>query len=379
MSASDQSGLQPYVFDAIYKATGGPGKPIHTPERFASLRAERSLLLDADNRKAVFRDLFGKQITVTLRNSGISETFRQLHFRDSEGMQATLKLGLPDRIYIVAQGVVALASQRKMDEPKFNKETPYVDPSEILKMHEIQRRCPFYLNIEHDLPEPNTPFASLLPYWKKMWEQSQLRRDLTAALETHASKMRPIRKIVCFGLGCIVPEYERSHVQHLAASHIAKVLGKAQKSDKEIEVFAQDPIYSRACIEVLLGFDPPIKVVDFSKAEGLAKVDEHTLIISINPTGTVIEPALDLTRDKGGPAGILQHAWTVRAERKWKGKVLKSGEGVEYDWDGGSCVEWAYKDKCVKVEVSDDEWFGHPWNEDMCKIDTELLYVERSR
>ena len=92
----------------------------------------------------------------------------------------------------------------------------------------------------------------------------------------------------------------------------------------------------------MLSFDPPINVVDFNTAEGLARVDEHSLIISIDTIGTVIEPALDLTRDEGGPAGILNYAWTKRAEEEWNGKVLGAGETVGHNLGWGSVTEWEY-------------------------------------
>jgi hypothetical protein len=52
-------------------------------------------------------------------------------------------------------------------------------------------------------------------------------------------------------------------------------------------------------------------------------------------------------------------------------------EEVGHNSGWGSVAEWAYKDRCVRVEVSDDKWFGLPWNEVMGKINTEVLYVER--
>jgi hypothetical protein len=67
--------------------------------------------------------------------------------------------------------------------------------------------------------------------------------------------------------------------------------------------------------------------------------------------------------------------WAIKAEEQWNGKVLGPGEQVGYNLGWGSVLEWVYKDRCVKVEVSDD---GYPLNAAVGgKTETELLYLER--
>jgi hypothetical protein len=392
MAATSRQGFQPYNFDDIYRVTGGPGKPIHTRSRLASIRFEHSTLHTNNNHKAVLTDLFGKKITVTMELAD-ETNFRKVTLTDSEGMHATLKLGPKDHIHIETHGVMALASQREVSEPEINKEQmPHVDPKELLQVFNMQRRCPFWFEPQfHNDEVADTPLLKLEGLIKKLtivWKSSQLRKDLTDVFERHASKMRPVSKIVCFGLGPVITEedtanegcnahIDRIYIQHLAASHIARILSTAQSCPTTIEIFAQDPLYTRTCAELLSRLSPPLQIVNAATVEGLMKIGHNTLIISINTDGTIIEPALDLTSEDGGPAGILHHAWTKRAEEEWNGKVLATGEEVGHNLGWGSVSEWAYKDRCVEVEASDDKWFGVPWNEVMGKIDTELLYVER--
>jgi hypothetical protein len=400
MAATNQQGFQPYVFDDIYRVTGGPGKPIHTRARLSSIRFEHSILHTNNNHKAVLTDLFGKKITVTMELADENK-FRKVNFTDSEGMHATLKLGLKDHIHIETHGVMPLASRRKVSEPEIDeKQMPHVDPKELLKVFNMQKCCPFWFEPQfHDDEIPNTPLSKLEGLVNKLtdvWEKSQLRKDLKKVFEMHAQRMRPIKKIVCFGLGPIITGenhaegddadegydayIDRIYIQHLAASNIAHILFTAQSSSSTpptIEVFAQDPLYTPTCATLLSRLSPPIQILNAATAEGLMQIDHNTLIISINTDGTVIEPVLDLTSEEGGPAGILHHAWTKRAEEEWKGKVVADDEEVGHNSGWGSVAEWAYKDRCVRVEVSDDKWFGLPWNEVMGKINTEVLYVER--
>jgi hypothetical protein len=397
MAATNQRSFEPYVFDDIYRMTGGPGKPIQTRARLSSIRFEHSTLHNNSNHKAVLTDLFGKKITLRMEPAD-EPNFRKVTFTDSEGMHATLNLGPKYRIHIETHGVMALASQRDVSEPEIDKtQMPHVDPRELLKVFNMQRRYPFWFETQfHDDEVADTPLLKLEGLVKKLtivWKRSQLRKDLTEVFEMNAIRMRPVKKIVCFGLGPIITgenhaegddadegygEYiDRIYIQHLAASHIARILSTAQAQSPAIEVFVQDPLYTPTCAELLSRLSPPLQIVNAATAEGLMKVDHNTLIISINTGGTVIEPALDLTSEEGGPAGILHHAWTKRAEEEWNGKVLATGEEVRHVLGWGSVVEWAYKDRCVKVEFRDDKRFGVPWSEGAGKIDTELLYVER--
>jgi hypothetical protein len=64
--------------------------------------------------------------------------FRRLHFEDSDGMLAILNLKPKDRIHIDTHGIMPLASQREIEEPKFDEETPQVDTEELLKVYKMQ-------------------------------------------------------------------------------------------------------------------------------------------------------------------------------------------------------------------------------------------------
>jgi hypothetical protein len=80
---------------------------------------------------------------------------------------------------------MALAAQREESKLEIDEEDmPHVGPKELMKVWKMQKYCPFYFEPQfHNEEEPNNPSAEQLEKWTEAWEQSQLRKDLTKALE----------------------------------------------------------------------------------------------------------------------------------------------------------------------------------------------------
>ncbi|PVH96117.1 hypothetical protein DM02DRAFT_688639 [Periconia macrospinosa] len=192
--------------------------------------------------------------------------------------------------------------------------------------------------------------------WTSEWEQSPIREELCSFLEEHASKMKQVRKIVCFGLGCVAPRggdedrwwkdwWKGHYEQHLMALTIRDTLKKY--GHPVAIVFAQDPAYCNVgtkYIESTFG----IKVLP--DMGGIMEVDEHTFVFTYAAGIPVMQICTHKTWPKG-VAGMFNHPITK------DGTVKKQAYTTEhmdiYGWEGyGSpttddpdpyVYEWAQK------------------------------------
>ncbi|OHE93734.1 hypothetical protein CORC01_10961 [Colletotrichum orchidophilum] len=152
--------------------------------------------------------------------------------------------------------------------------------------------------------------------YQQLWKESQACSCLMAMLD-ELSLPRPVEKIVCFGLGALLPDIcrrcdvcqqyitcklheairSRHCTQHAAALSMAQALSR---TGRKIPCYSQEPEYSLECRKILGGLG--ITVLDGHK--GFLEVDDSTLVLSISPTIPVKQIITDLAR----PAMII---WDV--------------------------------------------------------------------
>lgn len=152
----------------------------------------------------------------------------------------------------------------------------------------------------------------------KVWEETEIYKDLMEHVETWAHIMPDVKNVVCFGLGRlqIDPDKFGNHadqnlLQHHAAVIRDMIAQKKKKKPEEIPIFAQDPCYCEICKWLLknkFGEESDdgrygIEVVESNS--GYLKVDGNTFVVSICPTAPVRQIIGDITFNTGGPAGML--------------------------------------------------------------------------
>lgn len=142
------------------------------------------------------------------------------------------------------------------------------------------------------------------------WEEPQFCQELVGHLTKNAKRMKHVDRIVCFGLGNLGPgtimaHKARAYLQHLTAITIGNALAKEQDRSGgggKIDIFAQDPRYCRNCKEYL--GKQGVVVVDH--ADGFAKIDEHTFVLT-NSVGIDVREFAShiLAHTATGLAGML--------------------------------------------------------------------------
>jgi hypothetical protein len=359
---------QPFNFDTVYQAAGGPGFPIHTLERLEEVRKQHRSLLATGT--AQTDDLFGQKVYMTLGNKNGK---RILVCKDSKGQKAILELSDQDVIHVDTHSLTDLSKQDPIAVSREEGDAPHFRPEDYRSFEEMQRRSPFYLEVDWDMgydSDTENPMKETRPWtskWTKAWRSSDVRKRLIKTVKENASTMRRVTKIVCFGLSHILPDKncDRFYIQHLAASDIATILSATQAKNpddaNDIEIFAQDPAYTATCKALLGEMSPPIKVVDFATAEGLSLIDENTFIISLNTTASILEPAIQIA-GPSGPAGLLTHPWLENVEKTWANRWHEGRLPPKYYW--GTDVEFEYKNKSKLVRLEDEKWFGVPGDVD---------------
>ncbi|OTA89254.1 hypothetical protein M434DRAFT_110692 [Hypoxylon sp. CO27-5] len=181
--------------------------------------------------------------------------------------------------------------------------------------------------------DEDPPLDTHFELTKQIWDRSSscdwLKRKLATVLGA-----RKITKLLCFALGTIAFPSDRStpknekewyeilvdllHQQkqilfaHMLALTVAAVAGAA--TGEEVEVFAQDPAYRRACKNVLEknGFS----VIGEHGAGGLSKIDDNSAVFYCNAGF----PVTQIIADIGRPAliigtGSTPHISTGQGER----------------------------------------------------------------
>ncbi|KAI4941053.1 hypothetical protein J4E86_010553 [Alternaria arbusti] len=171
-----------------------------------------------------------------------------------------------------------LACQDPVAMPEGRADLPHLRPLQFRAMKEMQRSCPFFFDI----------------HWG-----SAVRVDLLHTLRQNAHNIKPVTRVICFGLGPLFsgPTYERGFIQHLAAMDVARTL--AQIQGNIVTLFVQDVRYTPACKTLLTDHEPLINFANSTVAQGFDLVNEHSFIIYLNSKAVILEPAIHIA----GPAG----------------------------------------------------------------------------
>jgi hypothetical protein len=366
---------QMYDFKKVYDAIGGRGNPVLTRERFENILQQLQLLYTTG--KATNTSIYGDTMELTLKEDPTDPAFKILGHKHSNGTEANMKVGPNDRIYITNNGILNLADTCPPEHSLLANFISYGTEDVSKKTILLNKDFPYRLSVWCHDPKQETftleQCKEHIPEWTRIWDKSELRGELVGALEKHAKKIRPVSKIVCFGLGSIDSTSDSAYIQHLAACTIAKTLAEAQANDarkpNKIEIVAQDPQYTENCEKILGDLDPPIRIVDFGTFGALQAVDRNTIIVSIGATADMVQATLDIIPE--GPAGILGPKMVFNAEREFEdakipvfARSYRRGEATER--------ECQYKEKCVSEPITDDEWFGTKPREQYISVEGAL-------
>lgn len=179
-----------------------------------------------------------------------------------------------------------------------------------------------YLN-EHELTEVMDAYRSAIMKTSNLWNKSSARNFLRQTIIDASTGSAPIKKIICFGLGCISldPRWYTSALQHITVFDIAQTLHdeyeRAGRDDvkKPIEIILQDPIYEEKDRQTLHrlhkylgGAEKMSSTLRFvSDPEGLLAIDEHTLIVTafLPMEVPLMQILADFFATGGGPAMMI--------------------------------------------------------------------------
>ena len=147
-------------------------------------------------------------------------------------------------------------------------------------------------------------------HYADKWLESPFCKRLMGYVADKARNMTEVKSVVCFGLGPLGPDEDFTgfhimtcYLQHIAAIHIRNTIERAQGKDiGSIPVYVQDPAYCSNCKRILK-YDLDVNVKESNS--GFLEVDGNTFVITVAPAAPIRQIVGDLTKDAGGPAGIL--------------------------------------------------------------------------
>jgi len=299
MASSEFPYRQPFDFARVYATSGGAGMPIHTPQRLIEVRQQYSSL--RLNGSVHLTDLYGIKISFTL----VSYVGRAILTLERNGTTAELELRSGDLLQINTHTTMDLACQDPA-MPEGRADLPHLRPLQFRAMKEMQRSCPFFFDIHWGSAVQTIPLDNALNFMRPLlesrtnkWEGSAVRVDLLHTLRQNAHNIKPVTRVICFGLGPLFsgPTYERGFIQHLAAMDVARTL--AQIQGNIVTLFVQDVRYTPACKTLLTDHEPLINFANSTVAQGFDLVNEHSFIIYLNSKAVILEPAIHIA----GPAG----------------------------------------------------------------------------
>ncbi|KAF2791415.1 hypothetical protein K505DRAFT_363844 [Melanomma pulvis-pyrius CBS 109.77] len=142
------------------------------------------------------------------------------------------------------------------------------------------------------------------------WETSNAFKDLIACLkknlEEPSSRLRNVKRIICFEFGCMSNDI--SCIKHLIAVEIGRVITSYQKANPKhefyvpVKIIAQDAPYCEYGKKYLEKIhDVAIRI----NPSGLLSVNENTFVISIGAKTCIRQIVADSTQLRDGPAGML--------------------------------------------------------------------------
>ncbi|KAF1849620.1 uncharacterized protein K460DRAFT_399734 [Cucurbitaria berberidis CBS 394.84] len=150
-----------------------------------------------------------------------------------------------------------------------------------------------------------------------MWKETAERKEIMSYFQKKSEKEQTtmIKKIVCFGLGCLSSVnlsklnegQHRIHnlYHHLVAFDIADAL---KASQVPVPIIFQDPIYRKhdhAWLQKLAD-ERGIQISFIENPRGLLEVDENTLVLAHgSPAFPVSQLIVDVTKPFNGPAGFF--------------------------------------------------------------------------
>jgi hypothetical protein len=147
--------------------------------------------------------------------------------------------------------------------------------------------------------------------------------------------VRPVRKIVAFGLGTLTGLEDEFHsaralAQHAALGSMVEVLGKRRaqhnnpspNTTSNIRVYVQDPAYTDVDIALLHS----IGITPLDDPKGFLEIDAETLVFSVSPN----VPVKQVVADVCWPAAMIWN--TVMPEEKENVRWEKQVRGGEEFW-----------------------------------------------
>ncbi|KAF2112727.1 hypothetical protein BDV96DRAFT_664401 [Lophiotrema nucula] len=325
-----------YDFEAVYDADAVKSEYVLTKERLKIAQAE--LITARQTNKVDLRDIYGKERRINVE----PET----------------------ELMIDVNGIFQLAD-----------ENPTTIEDAGSNLYKGFRYCPFLLGeVPENVPEPKyqiEEIKSKIKGWQEQWEKSKYPKFFDDFLKQNRKRVQKIDKVICFDLGWLelprgsyLQHAQNAYIRHLAARHIANVIGGLQANDnseraeenKTIQILAQDVYYTEYSSSLVKELG--IKIADFKLAEGLDHVTENSFVIFLNVPDLVMQACIHLTGGKG-PAGMLTVQRTEDHERQWAAKKLSERSRKDIGpWI--TSKELGYRNRCIRKTLEADPetpWF----------------------
>lgn len=149
----------------------------------------------------------------------------------------------------------------------------------------------------------------------QLWLKSSSRLKILQMADEMALRLKPITKIVCFGLGAITHEkaFYESSLQHMTAFSIAERLKKAYRDkynhESPVEIILQDPCYTQKDYELLNKMYSGGPLTFVSDPDGILEINANTIVLTalLPVTYPLMQIITDLFHGKEGegPAAII--------------------------------------------------------------------------
>jgi hypothetical protein len=229
----------------------------------------------------------------------------------------------------------------------------------------LERRWSYEHNDNNRMEE----YLKAILHTKGLWIKSSSYRQLNTTAEYIKAKCKPIKQVVCFGLGAINlnKAFYHSAIQYMAVFTIITKLnalyGHTQSNDR-IKLILQDPNYEKRDFNLLSKLWPD--QIDFvSDSGGLLALDSSTLVITafLPVQMPLMQIVTDLfsERPENGPAAIICDIMDLDiSKREYSFRERGSPAVARVLLNHYEKLEGEFKDHDLQSELMEDA-YGKDW------------------
>lgn len=239
---------------------------------------------------------------------------------------------------------------------------------------DVRFRCSMYLRFK--APE-RTATVSPIKEWIKEWDASDSKKRITAFLEAHCKKMRPVNNVTGIRMGSPLSEHEDDFFQHLAANHIAELIGKAQ--NKHVDLYIQDFALDEDSKKFFTKQKAALRDDEAGRKnsknpfmhhfarfriledpEAFLKTDHITFVLFFHPRGFDVADVVVDVAGPLGPAGMMCKPIKEDGLEIIQGWRAKEADDKRFRLITTSTPVWKWRSECVgkNIEVK-EPWLAH--------------------